>query len=68
MKLLTVEQTAVELGLTPKAVRQRIARGHLPFRKLGKRVLIPAVELEKFLAALPGRTANEAVAAVEGVR
>ena len=55
MKHLTVEQTAEVLGLTPKAVRQRISRGQLPFRKLGKRVLVPAVELEKFLFALPGR-------------
>jgi excisionase family DNA binding protein len=65
MKHLTVEQTAEELGLTPKAVRQRIARGQLPFRKLGKRVLIPVTELKTFLATLPGRTAKEAVAAVE---
>ncbi len=65
MKHLTVEQTAEELGLTVKAVRQRIARGHLPFRKLGKRLLIPVSELEIFLATLPGRTAKEAVAAVE---
>ena len=65
MKHLTIAQTAAELGLTPKAVRQRIARGQLPFRKLGKRVLIPTEELEKFMAALPGRAAKEAVAAVE---
>lgn len=65
MKHLTVEQTAAELGLTPKAVRQRILRGQLPFRKLGKRLLIPAAELEIFLASLPGRTAKEAAAAVE---
>ena len=68
MKHLTVEQTAEELGLTIKAVRQRIARGQLPFRKLGKRVLIPATELDTFLATLPGRTAKEAVAAMEDVQ
>ncbi len=62
---LTVAQVAPPLGLTEKAVRQRIARGQLPYKKLGRRVLIPADELEKFLAALPGRNADEAVAAVE---
>jgi excisionase family DNA binding protein len=51
--------------MTEKAFRQRLARGQLPYRKLGRRVLIPADELEKFLAALPGRTAEEAVNAVE---
>ena len=65
MKYWTVERTAEELGMTPKAVRQRIARGQMPFKKLGKRILIPSVELEKFLNTLPGRTAQEAVAAVE---
>ena len=29
---------------------------------MGRRVLIPAEELEQFLAALPGKTAEEAIA------
>jgi hypothetical protein len=37
----------------------------VPYRKLERRVLIPADELEKFLAALPGTTDAEAVIAVE---
>ena len=64
-KYLTISEATEPLGLTEKAVRQRIARGQLPYRKLGRRVLIPADELERFLAALPGKTAAEAVAAVE---
>ena len=62
---ITIAEAAPALGLTEKAVRQRIFRGQLPHRKLGRRVLIPADELEKFLAALPGTTAAEAVIAVE---
>lgn len=64
-KYLTIAEAAPPLGLTEKAVRQKIFRGQLPYRKLGRRVLIPAEELEQFLAALPGTTADEAVAAVE---
>jgi len=64
-KYLTISEAAEPLGLSVKALRQRIFRGQIPYRKLGRRVLIPADELEKFLTALPGKTADEAVAAVE---
>jgi excisionase family DNA binding protein len=65
-KYLTVVRVAELLSLTPKAVRQRIARGELPYRRWGRRVLIPASELEEFLGALPGRSARQAVATIEG--
>jgi excisionase family DNA binding protein len=64
-KYLTIAEAAPPAGMTEKAFRQRLARGQLPYRKLGRRILIPADELEKFLAALPGTTAEEAIAAVE---
>jgi excisionase family DNA binding protein len=63
---LSVVSAAEVLSCTPKAVRQRIARGELPYRRWGRRVLIPVAELEEFLAALPGKSARQAVAAVEG--
>ena len=66
MRHFNIKEVAELLNTTPKAVRNRIARGQIPFRKWGKRVLIPADELEKFLTRLPGRNAEEAVAAVEG--
>lgn len=65
MRYISVAEAAPALGLTEKALRQRIARGQIPYRKLGKRILIPAEELEQFLAALPGRSAREAVTAFE---
>jgi excisionase family DNA binding protein len=64
-KYLTIAEAAPPLGLTEKAVRQKIFRGQLPYRKLGRRVLIPAEELEQILATLPGTTADEAVAAMK---
>ncbi len=62
---LSVPETAECLGKTPRAIWQSIYRGQIPFRRWGRRVLIPVDELEKFMTALPGRTAEEAVAAVE---
>jgi len=64
-RYLTIAEAALPLGMTEKAVRKRIERGQLPYRKMGRRILIPADDLDQFLAALPGRTADEAVAAVE---
>jgi excisionase family DNA binding protein len=60
-----VGETAQILGITQRAVRKRIARGELPFRRWGKRVLIPARELEVFMEGLPGRNATEALIAAE---
>lgn len=65
---ITIAEAAPALGLTEKALRQRIFRGQVPYRKLGRRVLISAEELERFMKALPGTTAEAAVAAVEESR
>ena len=62
---LTVGEVAIALGRTTRAVWHGIYRGEIPHRRWGRRVLVPEDELEKFLAALPGRTADEAVATVE---
>lgn len=51
-------------ALTEPAIRARIQRGTFPFVRLGRRVLIPAAELEKFLSKLPGLTAEQALANV----
>ena len=64
-KYLKVPEAAQLLGISDKATWQRLYRGELPYRRWGRRVLIPLDELEKFLAALLGKTADEAVATVE---
>jgi excisionase family DNA binding protein len=61
---LTVPEVAAALGRTPRAVWHGIYRGEIPHRRWGRRVLVSEDELQKFLDALPGRTADEAVAAV----
>ncbi len=61
----SIAQGAEYLGLTEKAFRKWLERGRIPYRKLGRRVLIPRNDLEQFLADLPGRTAKEALTAVE---
>ena len=61
---ITIAEAAPALGLTERALRQRIFRGEVPYRKLGRRVLLSAEELERFMNALPGTTAEAAAATV----
>lgn len=63
-KYLTVPEVAEELGKTIRAIWQDIYRGKIPHRRWGRRVLIPREDLEQFLKALPGATAEEAAAKV----
>jgi excisionase family DNA binding protein len=63
-KYLKVPEAATFLGISEKAAWQRLYRGELPHKRWGRRVLIPMDELEKFLAALPGITADEAAVTV----
>lgn len=70
-RAMDVDTFAAEEGFTPKAVRSGIARGLIPFRRYGGRVIVLRDEWEQFLAALPGVTAAEAlvnVKAREGAR
>ncbi len=49
------------LGDSQKGVRSKIARGLLPHRRLGGRVIVLRDEVESFLRALPGVTPAQAV-------
>jgi hypothetical protein len=62
--VLDVPAVAAFLGVTEKAARAQIARGLLPHRRLGGRVVCLADEIRAFLAGLPGTTADEALANV----
>jgi excisionase family DNA binding protein len=63
-KYLTVPETAEITGKTIRATWQDLYRGRLPYRRWGRRILVPRDELEQFLKALPGVTVEEAVTKV----
>jgi excisionase family DNA binding protein len=68
-KFLKVPEAAKLLGISERAAWKRLYRGELPYRRWGKRVLIPVGELETFMASLPGKSAHEAIATLkEGVQ
>ena len=58
---LTVPQAAVYLGLTEHAIRQRIARNEVPYRRWHGRVVLIVRELDAFMAALDGCGVHEAL-------
>jgi hypothetical protein len=65
-KNLTVPEAARRAGKTERAYWQDIYRKRVPYRRWGKRIFVPEDELEKFLASLPGISAEEAVAKIKG--
>ncbi len=65
MKNLTVAEAAERLGITERAVRQRINRKQLPFRRMNRRVFVPEDDLNRFLEALPGCSVEEALEEME---
>jgi len=46
---LTVDETAKILGVGRNSAYEAIARGEIPIVKVGKRLLVPKVALEKLL-------------------
>ena len=60
--VLDVATMARELGCTEKRVRSQAARGFLPYRKDGGRVVFLRHEVLAFLDRLPGVTAEQALA------
>src|SRR5262249_61469266 len=62
--LRDVDGIAAILGSTPKQVRSQIARGLLPHRRLGGRIVFLPDEITEFLRKLPGVSADQALANV----
>jgi excisionase family DNA binding protein len=54
--LLGVSEAAALLGNSERSLRALVARGLVPFRRLGSRVVFRRVELEKFFETLDGVT------------
>jgi len=52
--MLDIRAAADFLGTSPKALRHLIERRRIPFRKLGRKVVLLRGELEQWIADLPG--------------
>jgi hypothetical protein len=49
------------LGVTQKQLRSQVARGLIPFRRLGRRIVFRVEEISAFLDGLPGVSPAEAL-------
>lgn len=47
----TVPQAAALLGISPWSYYERVKHGELPARKIGRRIVVPKVQLDAWLAA-----------------
>ncbi|MEK6801909.1 MAG: helix-turn-helix domain-containing protein [Nitrospirota bacterium] len=67
---LDVRAAAAFLGISEKAMRARVTRRLVPFRRLGERgrIVFLRAELEAFLSALDGCPLDEALANLRGDR
>ncbi len=63
-KTLTVREAAGEIGISERALWQRIYRNEFPHRRWSKKVMIIRADLDEFLRTLPGLTVQEAAAKV----
>jgi excisionase family DNA binding protein len=62
--LLTIRDAADLLGFTEKAVRARVARQTIPFRRWGSRIYLRRSELSEFIRTLEGCEIGKATANV----
>lgn len=53
---LTVKETSELLGLSRNSTYQGVLTGEIPCVKVGKRILIPRLALEKMLAEVGNKT------------
>lgn len=56
---LSIAETTKVLGVGRSTLYALIKEGRLPVRKLGTRTLILKVDLDDFIAALPGSVENQ---------
>lgn len=52
---------AVYLGLTAGAIYQAAARRQIPFRRLGRKLVFDAMELDNYMHQLEGVDVDEAI-------
>jgi len=58
-EIMDVSTLAIQLGTTEKAIRARVNRRTIPFRRWQGRIIFLRREVEQFLQTLPGCTAEE---------
>ena len=60
-RTLYIPEAAQDLGITEKALRAKVDRRMVPFRRWGSRIVFLRGELEKYLDELPGCRIEEAL-------
>jgi excisionase family DNA binding protein len=61
-RFISLSKAANYLGLTEKALRKRVERREIPFRRAGRKLVFDLLELDQWFENLPGTTLQEAKA------
>ena len=59
MRILNIEETAIKLKRTPRAIRGLVLRRAIPFRKVGGRILFIEDEIDRWILSSPGKALEE---------
>jgi excisionase family DNA binding protein len=62
----SLEEAAIYLGRTKKAVQKLVERRQIPFRRAHRRLIFDFYELDQWVASLPGATLQEAMGRFTG--
>jgi excisionase family DNA binding protein len=65
-RFVSLSKAANYLGLTEKALRKRVERREIPFRRAGRKLVFDLLELDQWFANLPGTTLQEAMVRYAG--
>jgi excisionase family DNA binding protein len=63
-RTMTVEEAAVQLGVSRSSAYEGVRRGDIPVIKIGRRLLVPTAHLQRMLG--DGPTTSDAPAANRG--
>jgi excisionase family DNA binding protein len=64
-RVLTVPEAAALLGISPGTYYRAAARGEVPARRIGRRIVCPGAELARFLDGVPDRQPLRIIAGAE---
>jgi hypothetical protein len=57
----SLEEAAIYLGKTKKAMQKLVERRQIPFKRASKRLIFDFYELDQWIATMPGTTLQEAM-------
>jgi excisionase family DNA binding protein len=62
-KSMSAGEAAESLGVEPQTIWKKVRLGEIPYRRLGRRILIDRDDFDRWYLNLPGKTADQVIQA-----